>query len=205
MANNDMQVDINLSSAELVVLAEHLSLDPRFAVGERAESEVEQMKAEGWRSLLVRRFARLDEDSALVSDGLTSIAQDVLAPLGLLSYTRVSGDRGQVSHIFVGGRGLLNATPIAEDVATYSSTDLESVVDAILGSLRSGEEGSMHQLEAVDGRTRESIGALAWVQTADGSIFIDTGEGPEESDNADIQERVTRVVESFEKVRSTGD
>jgi len=191
-------VNLNLSAAELVVLAEYLEIDPLFGVGERSEAEMDQLKAEGWRSLLARRFVRHEEDSVLVSTDLAAIAQDVLAPLGLLTYSRVAGDVARISHVFAGRHGLFDATVIAEDVAMYSDTDVDRVVNSIVGESEVMEADSIHRLETIDGRTRESNEVLIWVQTTAGGILVDTDDGAQELTTVAFRDAVSEILTKLE-------
>lgn len=198
-------VNLNLTAAELVVLAEHLEVDPLFAVGERSDDEMDQMRSEGWRSLLARRFVVNEDEPVLISTDLSEFAMDVLAPLGLLTYTRVTGESARISHVFGGRHGLIAATPLAEDVSMYTTTDVDSVVTSILTDSRNTESDSVLRLETIDGLTQEPDGLLTWVQRSNGTILVDADEGPQVSDASDIQERVAQAVESFDKAGPTRD
>ncbi len=197
--SGDPPVNLNLSAAELIVLAEELDLDPRFAVGDRSEQEMTQMKQEGWRSLLVRRLVRLEDGSVSISTDLVLIAEDVLAPVGLLTYTSVSGEEAQMSHVLVGRRGMLDTTPIADDVAMYSSIGADDVVRSIVIEVDSAEVDTVHRLESIDGLSQRSAGVVTWVQTADGTVLVDTEDGAEETTIDTIRDSVAGLVAGLEK------
>jgi len=192
-----MDVDINFSTAELVLLAEHLSLDPRFAVGERTDSELDRLKDEGWRSLLVRRFVRLDGDSAMISNELALIAQDVLAPPGLLTYTRIAGEEAEISHVLVGRERMLSATPIADDVAAYADIGTTVLVDSILDEASDATVDVVCRLEYLSAQERESGDALAWIRKADGTTLVPTESDTQETTNDGLREAIQSMVEEI--------
>ncbi len=188
-------MDVNLSAAELVVLAEHLSLDSQFAVGERTDAEVTLMKSEGWRSLLVRGFTHFEDDSALISAPLAQVASDVIAPLGLLTFTCVAGEDSRISTVLIGREGLLSATPITEDVASYSSTDVERVVAAIVAADDlPADATALYRVEVLNGGTRQSEGFVTWAKSADGSLVADSGEGVTEIDAESVAESIRKLM-----------
>ena len=198
-------VNLNLTAAELVVLAEQLDIDPVFAVGDRPEAELDQMKSEGWRSLLARRFIRYEDDVVLISSDLAAFAQDVLAPLGLLTFTRIAGDNARISNVFAGRHGLIDATPIAVDVSMYSGTDADSVVSSIVDESPATEVDSVFRLETIDGQTQERHELLTWVQKTDGTVLTDSGDGTKETSISHVRERVSEMVESFNRIHVTED
>ena len=198
-------VNLNVTAAELVVLAENLDIDPIFAVGDRSEAELDQMKSEGWRPLLARRFVRLDDDTILISSDLAEFAQDVLAPLGLLTHARIAGDNARISNVFAGRQALIDASPIAVDVSIYSSTDADSVVSSIMAESPDIEVDSVFRLETIDGQTQARHELLTWVRKTDGTVLIDSGDGTKETSISHVRARVSEIVESFSRIHVTED
>lgn len=168
---------LTLSRGELAVLADHLSVDPTFAIGELSEVEEEQVRAEGWRSLVVRGLARIEGDRVEVSSELAQRALDVLAPSGLMSYTRVIDGKAELSTVLVGKRGLVSATPVWDGVGRYASVDPSRIVDVIVADLDL-PEGSvgLYRLELVDGRKQNSVASLTWARSSGGDVVSLEGE-----------------------------
>lgn len=189
-------LDLNLTAAELAVLAEELSMDPRFAIGEQSEEEKTRMQEEGLRSLLARGFARVEGDSIFLSSELSSVAADILGPLGLVTFTQIAGEDATISNVLIGRQGMLNATPIAVGVAHYSTTDIAKVAEAIVSDEspstdRREELCGLIVLDASEGGDGDS---LNWVKTANGSILVDRDGEPCNITESDLANEVKQMI-----------
>ena len=100
---------------------------------------------------------------------------------------------------------MLNVTPIAEDVAMYSSTDVDGVVNAIVDDERFSGVHAVHRLETIDGRKRETDGVFTWVRTIDGSVLIDTDAGAEDAAADTVRDTVQRMVADIAELQVVGD
>lgn len=187
-------MNINLTSGELVVLAEQLELDAGFAVGQRSDAELATLREEGWRSLLARDLARVGEESVMLSSELESVAADVLAPMGLVVHTRAEGETAAVSTILVGTGRMLEAVPLANDVVAFASTDAERVVSAIVSSVEATDSAGVYRLDAFSRAGDRPESAVTWVVGPDGRLFDMDGDTASETSLDEIRQGVSDVV-----------
>jgi len=170
-------MNVVLTSAELVVMSEEFEIDPVFAIGERDEAELSAMSGEGLRSLLARGLVWIDDDSIRLSAAVADVASAALAPAGLLTYTRLVGDRAEISTVLISDKGLWGAMPIADDVVSYAETDSRGIVDVIAEGEEVPSAGTaVYRVEVLNGHEQRSEGAMTWASGEEGMVAVFDGD-----------------------------
>lgn len=188
-------MNVVLTSAELVVMSEELDIDPVFAIGERDETELSAMSGEGLRSLLARGLVWIDDDSVQVSTSVKAVASAALAPAGLLTYTRIVGDRAEISTVLIGSEGLWSAMPIADDVISYTETDSRRVVDVIAEGEEAPSNGTaVYRVEVLNGYEQRSEGAMTWASDENGTTAVFNDDEAIEVSIEEIRESIGRLL-----------